>query len=439
MNVPQVYRYIQRKAKLPIAALVWCLPRRQAGCHQQVKYSYVGLLVNRRNKGIGLMIGKLASRTIYVVIVGLLVVTALSSFLSDKEKLKYTQRPTIVRDYREKQTLVVAYSDTLNGDPLYLVKTKKGLPIHYFKNIITDVCFDNECRLLEISVYWNITGRYLGFELPKGEFLSKYDHEPFDDEEYERLNGLLADPNLPLGNISFQKLIELPESNEESVDGVSGATTLEVSKMVVKGAAYTTYTLWHIVYGHAMDLVERITEEQLSPDLIDLILKSPDITDRVWALNRINQDIDLNPKLTATLLDIASGDDFFLAYSAINAIKPSYLNSDLQIALFSSYLEADHSIKKMIIEKLLEAPQLSAEVVESSRNLLGTLNGQQLKGFLGLYAKFEISDLETYRAMAEILKNENRFISKQIYDFLKGSDIADEEFIKLLDDYEQRE
>ena len=84
--------------------------------------------------------------------------------------------------------------------------------------------------------------------------------------------------------------------------------------MVVKGAAYTTYTLWHIVYGHAMDLVERITEEQLSPDLIDLILKSPDITDRVWALNRINQDIDLNPKLTATLLDIASGDDFFLAY-----------------------------------------------------------------------------------------------------------------------------
>ena len=93
----------------------------------------------------------------------------------------------------------------------------------------------------------------------------------------------------------------------------------------------------------------------------------------------------------------------------------------------------------MIIEKLLEAPQLSAEVVESSRNLLGTLNGQQLKGFLGLYAKFEISDLETYRAMAEILKNENRFISKQIYDFLKGSDIADEEFVKLLDDYEQRE
>lgn len=367
-----------------------------------------------------------------ILIVGLLIVTALSSFLSDKEKLKYTQRPTIAADYKKKQLLTISY-----GDSLYLVKTKENTPLHYFKNELTEVCFDNECRLLDIIVYWNITGRYLGFELPKGEFLSKYEHEPFVATEYERLNELLADPDLPLGNITFEKLIEAPENEEESLDGVSGATTQEVSKMVVKGAAYTTYTLWNIVHGTTKDLVVSLTEKQLSADLINLILNSQDITDKIWALNRIEQNTELNTKLTSSLLDIISDEDFFLAYSAINAIKSSHLNSDrLQIALFSTYKQADHSIKKMIIEKLMEAPRLNNEVVESSRLLLSTLNGQQLKTFLKLYSKFEVNDLETYRAVAEILKNENKYISQQAYKFLKELKIVNTALRKELEDYE---
>lgn len=373
----------------------------------------------------------------YILIAGLLIVTALSSFLNSKEKLKYMQRPTIAGDFKQKETVVVEYKDSLSMDPLYLVKTKNDLPLHYYKNVISEVCFDQECRLLDMTVYWNITGRYLGFELPRGEFLSKHDHEPFVAAEYERLNELLADPDLPLGNISFEKLIELPEAEEESVDGVSGATTPEVSKMVVKGAAYTTYTLWNIVHGPTMDLVASLTEKLLDPDLINLILKSPDITDRLWALNRIDQNTELSPKLTAALLDIISSEDFFLAYSAINAIKSTHLNSDgLQIVLFSTYQEADHSIKKMIVEKLLKTPHLSTAVVKSSRELLSTLNGQQLKSFLTLYANFEVDDLETYRAVAQILKNENRFISSQAYKFLKGSKIEDKEVAKMLKGYE---
>jgi hypothetical protein len=84
------------------------------------------------------------------------------------------------------------------------------------------------------------------------------------------------------------------------VYGVSGATSKEVSDMVVEGAAYTTYKLWNIVYGPTQELVSRLTEIELTPDLIDLILKSPDRSDRVWALNRIDTSIELNSKLTAS-------------------------------------------------------------------------------------------------------------------------------------------
>ena len=328
--------------------------------------------------------------------------------------------------------MIIAYRDTLEQDSLFLVRTNDNIPIHYFKHITTEVCFDSQCRLLNIAVYWNITGRYLGFELANGAFLSKYDHEPFSHNEYERLNDLLADPTLPLGNISFKQLIAIPETATDTIDGVSGATTKDVSKMVVKGAAYTTYTLWNIVHGPTKNFAASLTEKQLSPELIDLILKSPDISDRVWALNRISQKTVLNPKLTSTLLAIISGDDFFLAYSAINAIKASHLHSDsLQIALFFIYKEADHSIKSMIVENLMEAPYLSSELIKNSRKLLGKLNGKQLADLLKLYTKHSINDLETLEAVAEILKNENKFVSKQAYNFLKASNLSEKEIKKL--------
>lgn len=360
--------------------------------------------------------------------------------LQQTEEIRYSKAPTIPFDWDNLQTDTISFQDSLSDNVLYQLNIPESIPLFYAQNVRTEVCFDRECRLLNITVYWNITGRYLGFELPIGEFLSKHDHEPFSNDEYARLNDLLADPNLPLGGISFEKLIEIPETVADSIDGISGATTEDVSKMVVKGAAYTTYTLWNVVHGPTQEYVAHLTEKQLSPDLMDLILKSPDINDRVWALNRLSQNTILNPKLTVALLGIISGDDFYLAYSAINAIKAPHLHADtLQIALFSIYKEADHSIKSMIVDKLTEAPYLSPELITASRKLLNKLNGKQLGDLLKLYTKHSINDLKTCKAVAEILKNENRFISRQAYNFLKKSNISDRKISALLYNYEQRE
>ena len=354
------------------------------------------------------------------------------SFLQQTEEIRYSRFPTIPFDWDNLQADTISFQDTVVDKVLYQIKISEDTPLFYVQNIATEVCFDNKCRLLKINVYWNITGRYLGFELPTGEFLSKHDHDPFSHNEYERLNDLLADPSLPLGEISFEQLIIKPKTEAVSVDAISGATTKDVSKMVVKGAAYSTYTLWNIVHGPTKGFVARLTEKQLSSDLIDLILKSPDISDRVWALDRISQKTVLSPKLNSTLLDIISSDDFFLTYSAINAIKASHLNSDsLQFALFSIYKKTNHSIKRMIVDKLMEAPYLSPELKTSSRKLLGKLNGKQLGDFLKLYSKHGINDLETCKAVAKILKNENSFISRQAYKFLKESNISDREIEKL--------
>lgn len=357
-----------------------------------------------------------------------------SSFLVEPEKVKYTQRPTIVADNND--TFIVAYKDTLNDDSLYLVKTKEQIPIHYFRKIATEVCFDNKCRLLDITVFRNITGRYLGFQLPCGVFLSKYDHEPFVVSEYERLNELLADPMLPLGDVSFEKLLEKPETDADSLDGISGATTEDLSKIVVKGAAYTTYTLWNIVYGPTKDFVAHLTEMQLTGELTELILKSPELSDKLWILNRIDQSSALGSKLTTTLLDLISGDDFSLTYNAINALSSVHLGSDsLQLGLFSRYEKENHSVQKMIVEKLMDAPFLHPEIVTTSRGFLDQLNGKQLGDILLLYSKHSIDDLETCKTISKILENENRYISQKAYKFLLGVKTRDSVIIENLNAY----
>jgi hypothetical protein len=375
----------------------------------------------------------------FVLLGGIILSILLSSFLQERETLKYTQKPTIDLELNNGQTHILTYYDALNNDSLYLLKTKKNIPLNYFKNIKTEFCFDKECRPLTITVYWNITGRYLGFELPKGEFLSKHDHEPFEQTEYEKLNQLLADPSLPFQSISFEKLVELPESETDEVDAISGATTEDVAKIVIKGAAYTTFTLWNIIHGPTSDFVINLTEKQLSPDLVDLILKSPDISDRIWALDRMGQNMELNKKLLSSILDIISGDDFYMAYNALEAIGPVHLNStDLQLSLFSIYTETNPSIKNGIVKKLMEAPYLSSEIVKESRILLKQLNGQQLGGFLKLYVKYSVEDIETCREISKILLNDNRYISQKAYQFLLSINTKDSFIVESIKKYETK-
>lgn len=358
----------------------------------------------------------------------LLVGLVLSSFLQQNPPLKYMQVATIKNGVTEEESRVTTYKDSLTNDLVYSRISKDNIPLYYYKKVQGEVCFDDECRLLDIIVYWNITGRYLGFELPKGEFLSKHDHEPFTESEYQRLHTLLADSSIPLDAVSFEKLVE-PKSTTEGVDAVSGATSKSLSEMVVKGAAYTTYKMWNIVNGPTMDIVSGLTEKQLTPTLIHRILQSPDNNDRLWALNRINSTTELTLDLESSLLEIIASNDFYLAYSAIQSLDAMHLKStELQQRLFLIYPKANHSIQKELIKKLLEAPILSSEVVTVSRDLLTSLNGQQLDDILKLYSKQGVNDLETYKEVSKILDNKNKYISKKAYDFLINIQ-SDDEFI----------
>lgn len=342
------------------------------------------------------------------------------------EEIRYTQSATIPFSWETSAGPTTVFQDSLSGLPIALVSSPEGMPLYYYQDIQTSVCFDNKCRPLDLQVLWNITGRYLGFQLPEGEFLSRHDHQPFTEREYQRLNFLLADAQLPMRDIAFEALLTPTTQQSTGVDAISGATSKALKDFVVAGAAYTTYTLWNIVYGPARDRIIALTEQRLDTSLLALILQSPSSEDHVWALSHIDQTTPLAPQLEPILARLVTSKDYFSAYSVINAIQPVQLSSQpYQLALVSALDSVDNGLKKLLIDKLSTAPEVYPETIAKSRELLKKLNGAQLGAMLNLYRQHDVRDTATGRALAGLLATEQRYLAQKVYQFLENSAIED--------------
>ncbi|MEC9134774.1 MAG: hypothetical protein VX994_01090 [Bacteroidota bacterium] len=316
------------------------------------------------------------------------------------------------------------------GDSLFLSQTSDGTPKSFYQHYSTGVCFDNQCRPLDIILHWSISGRYLGFEMPKGEFLSKTDHDPFTRKEYLQLNEILSNADLPFKDIKYHELMNQPESSIESVDAISGATSERIKDIVVKNAAYTTYKLWKLVYGESQKFIEQYTEKHLNNSNLLTVLNSQDRDDIFWGLTRMKDTLSFSIPIKNRLLSLIQSDDYYLSYNAVHAIPKTYLNdSDFLENLFLSYLNtSDASTKNVIFSKLKAAPRLSQNLVVKSRQTIPTMTPQEISSVLKLYEKHSINDHETCKVLVGVLENKNIYISKKAYDFLIKIQ-TDDEFI----------
>lgn len=373
-----------------------------------------------------------------VFFVLILLVLAVSAFRSD-QPTRYFLYPTVALKPASVQSFTFGFNDELSDDTLFQNRSKEGYPVSYYRRLKASVCFDEKCRLLDVVIYWNITGRYLGFELPVKEFLSKSDHEPFTNEEYHRLNTLLADGQSPLGNLSYEELVPMPYFRVKGIDAVTSATAKNVLDYIVKGAAYTTYKMWHFIYGPTKNRVEELTTKSLSPALLLKILESDDPSDKLWALNHINGFVKPDQALRNQLLDFIDNNNFSLSERAIHAISAADLQSDsLQLSLLAKFNQADYSQKKLLIKKMNEAPFLNAEVKNNLADQLQKLNGELIGDVLGLYQKFGVKDIEICRRVSRLLHNENRFISQKALKFLEDINPDDRITAKEMADYKLR-
>ena len=353
------------------------------------------------------------------------------------DRISYRHTPAFPAEKLETTFELVNFNDTIPNDTLFIRKDENGFPHSYFRNILTGVCIDGECRMLDITLHWTVTGRYLGFDLPDGEFLSKTEHVPFKKKDYDHLHKLLDDPHSGLANYRIEELVPVAEGEE--VDGVTSATIAGVQDFIVEDAVYTTYTLWHIVHGDTQRQARLYTAKHLDAGLLMKILASPDNRDLAWALDNIPRGFVWTDALQDRIFELITHNETFIAGKAIESITPELLaKEENQLALFHRFEQANYFTQRRLLKKLEEAPFLSPVVELELAGKLPQLNGSLIKSVLDLFTVQKIKSEKSETIIAGLLEHENSFVARKAFQFLENHPTENKKTEKLLKKYQSK-
>ncbi len=132
----------------------------------------------------------------------------------------------------------VNFSDSIPDKLLTIYYNDRNLPVACSRNIHTAVCIYGLCRSVDITLYWELTGKFLGYSVYKDNELTKRGHIPFNESDYAKLNQILSDPKSRLGEITEEEILPLKQK-VAATDGRTGATIPNLSCVVVPEAAYS--------------------------------------------------------------------------------------------------------------------------------------------------------------------------------------------------------
>ena len=66
------------------------------------------------------------------------------------------------------------------------------------------------------------------------------------------------------------------------------------------------------------------------------------------------------------------------------------------------------------------------------------MSTQEISSLLKIYEKHSVNDLKTFKALAIVFENNNKYISKKVYNFLIKIQTDDESLVRLLKAYRNK-
>ncbi len=302
-----------------------------------------------------------------------------SSDIGQKKPEFYTMAWDKQKILKEIKTSIYVEVDSLGKQGIIKLVDANNIPVLYFSNIITPVCADGECRLMEIQIYWNLLGEYAGFDRIKKAPLTKYDHDQFKIEDYKKLHLLLMNDNSILKRRKMEDLIEKHETFEVGkLDAISGATISEVKESVVEGALYSCYTAWHIVHGKVKEVLKSYTLSIMNDDIIIHMLNSNNANYQLFALSKLdNLKYEHNYMRIANIF--ASGIPLVRGFIIKNLPEYFWERDDLQIQFWNSFAKLDVNTRSLILERLNNAPE---HIILKLSEQLYLMTKNQLKMYL---------------------------------------------------------
>ncbi|KAA0991758.1 hypothetical protein [Dyadobacter aurulentus] len=291
--------------------------------------------------------------------------------------LQTSPAPDKVREF------TVVENDTLSYT-LKLALDDAGRPQYFFRNIFTPVCYTNECKPVHINFYWDLLGNYMRFDLPPNKVLTKVDHDEFKEEDYQKLQDILAQPTSIFAELKMEDLITTGTENlTDSVDVKAGATLKTIKNQVIDGAVYTCYTLWHIAYGKVVPEMQKIIEEYSDDNLLHSFLNSSNYHYQYWAMDKVvDPNGNVRRNYETDIEKIIGGKNIFIAKNALQRVGESFLaGQEKQSWLWQTYQKSPYALQIAILKKLQSVPvtdsvkeNLKASLPESNQEQASLIN-----------------------------------------------------------------
>lgn len=253
---------------------------------------------------------------------------------------------------------------------LFVVEDSEGVASEYMAEIFTPVCHTNKCYPVYINFFWDLLGNFDRFEMPEGERLTKLDHIPFEDQDYEKLQAILSNENSLLGDYPIEELVVSTETvNETGVDAVTGATSKTIQNDVISGAVYSCHTLWHLAHGELTRRTKSYTIENATEETLVRFLKSGHHPYQYWAIAKVQaMGRENDPLFAAPLLEILRGNNIFLARHLLEQLPEKMLDSpERQQWLWETFEQSPYRLQMDILARIEEmnvSPKLVTQLLQ---------------------------------------------------------------------------
>lgn len=232
------------------------------------------------------------------------------------------------------------------------------LPVGYSARINMPVCDDNLCANVILKFDWDLAGNYIGFDTIPGKPLTKFDHLPFTDADYEKLDQILRNKNSALRVLERNDLIDKSvKIKATTVDAVTGATPKTIKNAVVDGAVYSSYTLWHFVNGTIKDSIRSHTNRIYSEVIAAQLLKSTNYETQLFALKKLT-DNDYELHFSQLIQVIDRGVPLIKAY-LINKAPLPFQDEEKNRQFVLLFPELDAYSQSIFIDRMIGNQKLA--------------------------------------------------------------------------------
>lgn len=301
---------------------------------------------------------------------------------------------------------------------MYLVYNDDSDPLKYYSHVITPVCEEGLCYVVTLDIYWDLLGNFLSYEEPKEDPLTKFDHVNFTESDHKKLKEILSDKNSLLKNYGVEDLVDksVQIKSDVVVDAVAGATYPSLEGAVVKGAVYSSYTLWYIVNGKVAKEIVANTEALIDDKLLIRMLRSDNYNQQFYALNNINTT---DQKFIPELIRLISKGNSYVPFFAIDKLNDSTWNThEYQEKILGLLKTVDFEMQNEILNRIGNQ-ELSTHALKILISDLKSLDQKQQQKALKIIDKDKIS-YDILLELSSLLNSKDSVLSNSIYGILNS-------------------